>query len=84
MHRRNPEARLEMHLLAPATSGVVESEYCALRPAMAFREQGHCQENRRGSSGEPDTNCKITVDAEAPFQSRARLIPLSQVGQYVV
>jgi hypothetical protein len=45
-----------------------------LRPAIAFREQGHRQEHRRGSGRKPDPNYKISVGAEAPFQCRAYIV----------
>src|SRR5215831_12633885 len=66
-----------MHLLGSTASVRVESEECAFRPAVAFGEQGHCQEDRRGSRGKSDANCKIAVDAEAPFQGRPDIVEVS-------
>ena len=81
LHRRNAEARLEMHLLGPAASGIIESADRSLRPAVAFREQGLCQEDRCGGGGESDAKCKITVVAEAPFQSRANIVDVGKWGR---
>src|SRR5262249_21918509 len=65
-----------MHLLGSAASSTVECAYSLLRPAIAFREQGHRQEHRRGSGRESDANYKISVGAEAPFQGRAYIVNL--------
>ena len=62
---------MQMHLVGPAPSSIVECAYGLLRPAIAFREQGHRQEHRRGNGHEPDANYKISVGAKAPFQCRA-------------
>ena len=77
LHGGNAEARLQVHLLGSAAHALVESEDRALRPAMAFGEQGHCQEDRGGSRGKSDANCKIAVDAEAPLQGRANIVEMS-------
>ena len=65
---------MQMHLLGSAPSSIVECAYSLLRPAIAFRAQGHRQEHRRGSGREPDANHKIPVGAEAPFQCRAYIV----------
>src|SRR5262245_55718378 len=63
-----------MHLRGPAAACLIEGQYSPLRPAMAFREQGHGQEYRCGSRGQSDANRRIAVDAEAPLQGRANII----------
>ena len=47
-----------MHLLGPVASGIIEREYCSLRPTVAFRHHGQKQENGRGSNRESDANFK--------------------------
>src|SRR5215472_2710698 len=78
LHRRDPEARLEMHLLESAMSGVVESADCPFRPAAAFRKEGFCQEHRHGSGSEPDAGCEVTIGAKAPFQRGSNVIDVNQ------
>ena len=78
MHRHS-ERRLQMHLLEPAASGVVERGNRALRPAMAFGQQRHRQEHRRGGGGKPDADLDVAVGAKAPFQSRADIVESGEV-----
>ena len=75
------EARLEIHLLGPAASGIIERADGSLRPAVAFRQQGHCQEDRCGGRRKSDAKCKITIVAEAPFQSRANIVDVGKWGR---
>ena len=79
LHRRNSYSRLKMHLLGSSASGIVEREYCPLRPPVTFRKQRHRQENRHGGSGKSDANFAIAVDAEAPFQSRTDIVETVKV-----
>ena len=48
---------------------------------MAFAEQRHCQEDRRGRRGEPDADCGIAVGPEAPFQCRANIVDMGKRGR---
>jgi hypothetical protein len=48
---------------------------------MAFREQRHGQEDRRGGSGKRDADLGIAVGAEAPLQGRAHIAESGKVGR---
>src|SRR5262249_32166964 len=75
-HRRDTEARLQMHLVSSAARVRVKRRNRLLRPAMAFREQGHCQKDRCGGRGESDAQGTIAVGAKAPFQGRANVVEM--------
>jgi hypothetical protein len=79
VHRGNSEARLQMHLLGTAATGVVQCEQRSLRPAMTFRKQRHRQEDGRGSGSESDTDFNIAFGTKAPFQRRADVIESGKV-----
>src|ERR1044072_4302780 len=73
-HQGHAEGRLKMHLGEPAKSGGVESEDRAFGPTMTFRQQGHCEENRRGSGCKSDADIGVSISAKAPFQGRPNIV----------
>ena len=80
VHRRKSEARLKMHFLRSAASGIVEREYCSLRPATASWEQRDRKKNWGGSGGKSDADFGVAVDAKAPFQSCASISRRGELG----
>jgi hypothetical protein len=47
-HQRQAKACLKLHLLASAAALLVESEQLPLRPALAFGQHRHGEQDRRG------------------------------------
>jgi hypothetical protein len=50
-----------MHLVEPTDGSRGKSAYRALGPAMAFRQQRHCKEDRCGGGGKSGADVGVSV-----------------------
>lgn len=48
---------------------------------MTFRQQRHCQKDRRGGSGKSDADFDVAVRAKAPLQSSPDVVERCEVGR---
>ena len=83
-HQGQSERGLDVHLLGAAARGRIDREQRPFRPAPAFGQQRHREENRRRRGGERNADADIAVRAEAPVQRGAHVVKRGEVDRAFV